>query len=142
MCPGFWSGLLNQHQAQRVFGLDRNKLEMLKGNDGLVKWIKEEVPLTFFLNSQSQQVITAYQQVMVWSQAHPQYTDAAKSEFAAVADSWMVAYAMAHNCKVVTNEQPSPESKKRILIPDACNQFGVQYTSPFEMLRTLSIQFQ
>ena len=43
---------------------------------------------------------------------------------------------------VVTNEQPRPESRSRVLLPDVCTQFEVPYQDTFLMLRELSLRFE
>ena len=42
---------------------------------------------------------------------------------------------------VITNDQPSPESKNDIKLPDVCDQFDVKRESTFAMLRTLGVNF-
>jgi hypothetical protein len=41
---------------------------------------------------------------------------------------------------VVTREQPAPEAKKKIKIPDVCNAFDVAWTDPFSLYRTLGMR--
>jgi Domain of unknown function (DUF4411) len=48
----------------------------------------------------------------------------------------------AKNAYVVTNEQPRLESKNRILLPDVCAQFNVQYLNTFEMLKELAVRYE
>jgi hypothetical protein len=78
---------------------------------------------------------------MLWVQRNSQYFDRAKAKFATEADGWLVAYSMVKGTVVVTNEQPRPESRNRVLLPDVCTQFEVRYQDTFLMLRELSIQF-
>lgn len=68
-----------------------------------------------------------------------QYYDFAKVEFAQVADSWVVAFAKAYDCIVVTHEQYNRDAKKKISIPNACRAMGVKYMDTFEMLRKLGV---
>lgn len=42
---------------------------------------------------------------------------------------------------VVTNEQPRPDSRNRVLLPDVCAHFGVAYADTFHMLRRLNVRF-
>jgi hypothetical protein len=81
-------------------------------------------------------------QIMLWTQRNTQYTAPAKAKFATEADGWLVAYASAHRHTVVTNEQPRPESKNRILLPDVCAQFNVPYLNTFEMLKQLAVRYE
>lgn len=67
-----------------------------------------------------------------------QFFDYAKVQFADVADSWLVAYAKAYNCIVVTLEEYSKDKRNRILIPNVCKAFGIPYVNTFEMLRQLN----
>lgn len=96
----------------------------------------------FFLNTDDEDVTSAYAEVMLWVQRNPQYFDRAKAKFATEADGWLVAYAMSHDTIVVTNEQPRPESRNRILLPDVCAQFNVTYKDTFFMLKDLAIRFE
>jgi hypothetical protein len=41
---------------------------------------------------------------------------------------------------VVTNEQPRPESRNRVLLPDVCAQFDVTYKDTFVMLREFGVR--
>jgi len=57
-------------------------------------------------------VVACYQQVMAW--AKDNYEPSAVSEFQRVADSWIVAHALANGWVVVTHEKSAPRSKRRI----------------------------
>ncbi|HHX95367.1 MAG TPA: DUF4411 family protein, partial [Clostridia bacterium] len=66
--------------------------------------------------------------------------DAAKAEFASVADSWLIAYSKAYDFTIVTNEQYQPHIKRRIPIPNVCNAFSIDCVNTFEMLRALNVK--
>jgi hypothetical protein len=53
-----------------------------------------------------------------------------------------VAYAMAHSATVVTNEQPRPQSRNRVLLPDVCAQFNIAPKDTFFMLEDLSVRYE
>jgi Domain of unknown function (DUF4411) len=144
ICPGFWDSLLHHHNTKSVFSIDRVQSELLAGdpNEDLVQWIKKTLPSGFFHGTGGADVIAAYQQVMLWSQRNTQYTAQAKAKFATEADGWLVAYASAHQYTVVTNEQPRPEAKSRILLPDVCDQFKVPYLHTFDLLKDLGVRFE
>jgi len=143
ICPGFWDSLIDQHQTGRVSSIDRIRGELLAGNakEDLVQWVKNQVPSGFFLSTQDTEVVAVFQEVMLWVQRNTQFYDNAKAKFATEADGWLVAYASAHGVEVVTNEQPRPESRNRILLPDVCNQFGVTYHDTFAMLKALRVRY-
>jgi hypothetical protein len=93
-------------------------------------------------NSSDAGVLAAYGEVIQWALAQSPYTDAAKAEFADAenADAWVVAYAKAKGCVVVTQEKPAPQSKRKVKVPDVCNAFGVMWIDTFVMMRRLGIR--
>lgn len=144
LCPGFWSSLIHHHRRGRVFSVDRVRSELLAGRrtEDLVQWVRQEVPLDFFLEVDSDEVTDAYTDIMVWAQRNPQYLDHARAKFATGADGWLVAYARVHGATVITLEQRAPDSRSAIKLPDVCEQFEVEYDNTFSMLRALEVQFE
>ena len=144
ICPGFWDSLIQHHQAGHVHSLDRVRQELLAGrdDDDLVHWVKSIVPSEFFLGTQDAETVSAFAEIMLWVQRHSQYYDNAKAKFATEADGWLVAYAKITGAVVITNEQPRPESRSRILLPDVCENFGVKYDNTFAMLRELRVCYE
>ena len=142
ICPGFWASLVHHCGAGNVHSIDKVRNELLAGRptEDLYRWVKN-LPPAFFLNTTQGDVVDAYAKIMLWVQRNPQYLDRAKAKFATEADGWLAAYGIAHGGIVVTNEQPRPESRNRVLLPDICNQFGVPYKDTFEMLKLLRILF-
>ena len=143
ICPGFWNGIVHAHGSGRVRSIDRIRGELLSGRkeEDLVQWVRKDLPGTFFHDSNSGDVSAAYAEIMLWVQRNPQYFDRAKAKFATEADGWLVAYSIVHGTVVVTNEQPRPDSRNRVLLPDVCVQFSVPYKDTFFMLRELAVRF-
>jgi hypothetical protein len=143
ICPGFWTGILRSYHQGSVRSIDRIRNELLLGRkeEDLVQWVTKNVPANFFHDSNAADVSSAFADVMLWVQRHGQYIDRAKAKFATEADGWLVAYSMVHGTMVVTNEQPRPDSRNRVLLPDVCTQFNVQYRDTFVMLRELAVRF-
>ncbi len=143
ICPGFWNGVLRAFQQGRVRSIDRIKNELLLGRkeEDLVRWVTNKVPADFFHDSNADDVSSAFAEVMLWVQRNGQYFDRAKAKFATEADGWLVAYSMVHRTVIVTNEQPRPDARNRVLLPDVCAQFKVAYRDTFVMLRELPVQF-
>ncbi|WLD13059.1 DUF4411 family protein [Planctellipticum variicoloris] len=140
ICPGFWDLLVRQHSARTVCSIDKVRDEIAAGQDGdeLKKWVKDKQPLDgFFKGTADAAVLAAFRKMMNWVQAHPSFTQDAKSEFAGAADGWLVAYAAANGLAVVTHEELAPQIKKQVRIPNLCVQFGVEYLDTFKMLREL-----
>jgi hypothetical protein len=144
VCPGFWAWLLREQGRQIVGSIDRVKSEILMGSkeDDLVRWVGSDTEEDFFQDTGGDSsVVNAYRDVMLWAQQHGQYTDSAKAKFASGADGWLVAYAMIHGSKVVTNEKPRPEAKNEIKLPDVCDAFDVRTLDTFTLLRHLKARF-
>ena len=138
-CPAFWDCVIRYFHAERLISIDRVFTEIEKPVE-LVQWA-QNAPNDFFVFSGDQPVVTAYRTIMNWVQNNPQFHTAAKSKFASVADGWLVAYAQAHGAVVVTQEVLTPDARKRVPIPNVCQQFNVRYLNTFEMLRQLGVQF-
>jgi hypothetical protein len=142
ICPGFWASVIRSHTKGRARSLDRIRNELLSGRkeEDLVQWVENDVPAAFFHDSNSEGISAAFAEVMLWVQRNAQYFDRAKAKFATEADGWLVAYSMVNGTVVVTNEQPRPESRNRILLPDVCAQFDVTYKDTFVMLREFGVR--
>ena len=143
ICPGFWDALLRHHEQGALFSLDRVRQELLAGRDEdeLVQWASQVTPADFYLSTHEANVANSFTEVMLWAQQNPQFYDAAKAKFATGADGWLVAYARVHGHTIVTNEQPRPQARNEIKLPDACVQFGVEFQDTFAMLKALRVQF-
>lgn len=141
ICPGYWTALVQLHGVNRVFSIDRIRDELLEQDDDIKEWIEERAPDTFFKKTEDQAVIDSFQEMVNWVYGEPQFTDAAQSEFASVADGWLVAYAAVNRFVVVTQEEYNPDVKRRVPIPNVCEEFEVEYVNTFEMLRALGAKF-
>lgn len=141
IAPGFWQHLQQQAANGRLLSIDWVYREIAKNDedDELRGWANNEF-LEFFQSTDSETVFAAYREVISWAMTQSQFSDAAKSEFASVADSWLVAYAKAFGCIVVTHETYSPNIKRKIPIPNACVALGITYINTFDMLRQLNIK--
>jgi hypothetical protein len=141
LCPGFWKALIVQHENKRIFSIDRVLDELADEGDELSHWAKEKVPESFFKKTHDQAVINMLRKMVNWVNAQPQFTSAAKAEFASVADGWVVAYAKVNGLTVVTHEELSPDVQKKVPIPNVCLEFDVDYVNTFEMLKDLGVKF-
>ncbi|MEM4218209.1 MAG: DUF4411 family protein [Candidatus Methanomethylicaceae archaeon] len=140
IAPGFWKALVQKARAGTLLSIDRVKAEIDKGQDDLKKWVNSH--FHYFQSTNDQTIVAAYRQVIQWATAQNQYTPAAKTHFADNdnADAWVVAYARAKNCVVVTQEAPAPQARHKIKLPDVCRGFNVQCIDTFEMMRRLRIR--
>lgn len=124
--PSFWRLAKQNAEVGQVISIDRIR----EDEDALKTWV----------NNENADVIKAYREIIEWAVGQPQFTEAAKSEFASVADSWLTACAKAHNCVLVTHELYDAHIKRKIPIPNVCRQFGVPYMNILQMLRKLNAE--
>ena len=94
----------------------------------------------WFVSTDADDVVQGYRDVMVWASQQNQFKPEAKADFATKADAWLVAYAMARECVVVTLEQFDPYVMRKIPIPNVCRALNVQYVDTFQLLRTLGVR--
>jgi hypothetical protein len=136
--PGFWEALLHFQGAGRLCSLDRCRDEIHEG-DALAIWIAD-APSQLFASTADVPTVQTYAEIMAWATA-ADFTDGAKAEFAGGADGWLVAYGALHDLIVVTHETHQADRKNKVKIPNACEQFGVDWLDTFEMLRQLEVRF-
>lgn len=136
--PAFWDWLIQANQNGRVFTVERCAQEVIAGGDELADWMKAQ-PSTFVIKP-SAQAQAALQAVSAWAIAAG-YRQGAVAEFLAAGDYFLVAQALSLGFTVVTQEEPAPLAQKKIKIPDACTAMGVEWMSPFRMLRAEGARF-
>ncbi|OHB66659.1 MAG: hypothetical protein A2V70_13410 [Planctomycetes bacterium RBG_13_63_9] len=151
LCPGYWKALITHHGNNRVCSIDRVRDELIvrksdrdeskKEPDALSDWAKDSVPETFFMQTQDQAVIDAFQQMVTWVDSQTQFTADAKAEFASAADGWLIAFAKANNLTVVTHEVYNRDARRRVPMPNVCVEFDVDYVDTFKMLEDLKVKF-
>jgi len=139
VAPGFWRSI-EYHGAQGTLAsLDRVRDELREGED-MVQW-KKGSGKHLFLSSNEPDVISAYREVVRWVHGQDRFRPEAKAAFADIADAWLIAYAKAKGVFLVTHEEPAPQAKKKVKIPDVCRAFGVIWKNTFAMLRELGVSY-
>jgi hypothetical protein len=138
--PRFWESLAEHAGDGRVMSVDRVQEELARGHDELASWASGRFG-SAFLSTDAPEVINLYRQLMAWVHSQDQFLDAAKAEFASKADGWLVAYAGANGCVVVTQEALNPEVRRKVPIPNLCEAFDVRWVDTFAMMRDLGIRF-
>jgi hypothetical protein len=143
ICPGFWDALRCHHSNFVMESIDKIKDEISEGDhyDNLKVWVKNTIPPEFFCSTDDENVREKYREIIRWVQAHEQFTTDAKAKFADDADGWLVAYAMANNRTLVTQEVFAADVKVKIPIPNICREFHVPQIDTFVMLRELGTEF-
>lgn len=136
-CPAFWDWIDQKARQGAVQSVSRVATELYEGGDDLADWSKTREAALFI--QPTPEILAAYGKVAEWT-IEAGYEQAGVSTFLAVADSYLVATALAEGHTVVTRETPS-DSKRKIKIPNACVGLKVQYMNVFEMLRREKARF-
>ena len=68
------------------------------------------------------------------------YESGAVAKFLQDADYWLVVYALAHKCVVVTHEIPAV-TRKKIKIPNVCAGLNIRCITPYDMLQEQHARF-
>ena len=140
IAPGFWTNLIQHADNGQLMSIDRVKRELELGQDELADWVKHDFAHGF-ASANDAGVIACYSRVMNWVKNQAQFLEAAKADFAKGADGWLVAFAMDEGHILVTHEQFDQYIRRKVPIPNVCQQFGVTCVDTFEMLRQLGITF-
>lgn len=137
-CKGFWDWVAAGHAHGLFFSSKKVYAELMDGraDDEARAWARK-IPSSFFLeDAKSQAVMDCYADVIRWAYQSQQYTSAAKAEFSSenIADAFLVALAKYGDYTIVTQEKSSPESKKKIFLPDAARANGVKTVLIYDLL--------
>ena len=137
--PTFWERFREMVNSDEIFTSITVKDEIDKGKDELTEWLKQNAPKSFYLSLDAD-VMAQYTNTQNWAKSNSVYTQTALNTFANVADAYLVATAAAKQMTLVTYEGSSPNSKKRVMIPDACNALGVRYCDLNTVLKEMGIK--
>lgn len=136
-CPAFWDWLVQSQGAGKVRSIRQVGDELTAGADELAVWTEARGD-GFFVPTDAG-VLGAAPAVSTWV-AGQGYEPVAVNTFLQVADFWLVAAALAGHHTVVTHEVASP-TLRRIKIPNVCVGLGVEFMSPYQMLRREQARF-
>ena len=137
-CPGYWEWLMREANAGTVRSIERVADELGAQQDDLSAWAAG-LPAGFFLRPDAS-FSDAFQRVSQWALTSG-FQAAASGEFLEVADSFLVAQALAGSHTVVTLEKPATTpSKKKIKVPDACAGVGIKCMTPYALMRLQGVR--
>ena len=131
-CPAFWDWLVEKNASGRVHSVEKVGDELAAGQDQLSDWAGKQ-GREFFLPPDDSMLQTLGA-VSAWVNSQSQFRPAATNLFFQGADYYLIAYALAHGCTVVTHEKAS-DARRTVPIPNVCIGVKVRFMTPFEMLR-------
>ena len=132
-CPDYWEILDTLAGRDIIFSPIEVKREIEKIHDGLYKWISDKPHMFKDITDDVQKCLR-----YIMSK-YPRLVDSIKQR--SMADPWVIAYAKAMNATVVTKENLTKQSSKRIKIPDVCNALNIPWMDDFEFANRVGIRF-
>ncbi|MGB4596078.1 MAG: DUF4411 family protein [Anaerolineaceae bacterium] len=141
IAPSFWNQLVEKGLSGMVVFSDEVKKEIYKQQDELTNWLTANEENFQEIKSSDSKVVNCYSDVINSVAKDQIYRETAKREFAMVADSWLIATAIAYGLVVVTNETYEEACKKSVKIPNVCKVHQVKCIDLMQFLRTTGFLF-
>lgn len=141
ICPGFWDWLLRNMEIGLIASVESVGAELRRGNDPMADWTQEHA--TMFLPESDPDTQLAFAEVAQHLEplAPTMKVAGALDEFLSGADPWLIAKARVLGATVVTHERLNMTNRRKFLIPNICQHFGVPFMDTFAMLNLLEAQF-
>jgi hypothetical protein len=141
----FWDFLVRKAEDNRIKSIDKVYDEIIRGNDRLKEWAKTDF-FEHFLDTTEAEVLNNYSELIEWAEKQEgRYDLDAIDDFREEgnADPWLIAYAMKNKQKIVivTFEKKDDGIKRKIPIPNVCEEFGIGYCDLYRMLKDLKFRF-
>jgi hypothetical protein len=141
ICPGYWTWILQSHGQGVVASIETVGQELQRGNDELAAWTQTHKDLFWTVSdAATQDAFTKVASHVVNSAT--QMKAGAVEDFLSGADPWLIAKAMTMPDSVlVTHEQLNLHAKRKFIIPNVCQQFGVKWIDTFQVLGATGARF-
>jgi len=136
--PAYWEMLEQNFKSGTIFSHSEVYKELTRGDDELSQYMKDNKELNWFLEIVDEDTQNVYAQIVRYVYANYKENEAIK--FMSGADPWLIAACKTREATLVTKELYKPEAKK-VLIPNICKQFDVDYIDDFAMIRELKAKF-
>ena len=141
ICPGYWAWILQSHGQGVVASIETVGQELQRGNDELAAWTQTHKNLFWTVSDEAtQKTFTKVANYVVNSAT--QMKAGAVDDFLSGVDPWLIAKAMTMPDSVlVTHEQLNLHAKRKFIIPNVCQQFGVKWVDTFQVLGATGASF-
>jgi hypothetical protein len=140
VCPAYWTWILRKYAAQDVASISMVGDELKRGDDELAEWAKNNPDLFISVDDDATQSSFIHVANLVAQQSGKMKVGATE-EFLSGADPWLIAKAISTGATIVTHESHNRENRKKFLIPNICEQFGVRWLNTFDMLYKMEARF-
>lgn len=137
LCPNYWDVLKNLGKEGLIV-IPREILnELTAKDDALSIWLKD---CNIQVIETDAEVIANLKRIMGHDPKHKLLADNSKGR--SIADPWLIAHAMAKGGVVVSKEvRTTRPIKKKIRIPDVCDNMGIRCITDFEFLEEIGVTF-
>ena len=139
ICPGYWQWIILSNVSFGVASIKFVKDELISGNDELKEWANQNSHIFEAQDDQATQI--SFRKVVDHVMSLQGMKAGAHDEFLRGADPWLIAKAISSGATIVTHEKLDRNIKRKILIPNICEYFGVDYINTFDLLGQLEAQF-
>lgn len=140
--PAFWGWLEQENTMGSIGSIDWVYNEINDGGDPLADWVKTQDLERWFLPCDDETTQQCYIDIANEIMGATHYTDSAKAEFLAKADSWLIAKAKSLKLTIVTEERSHPQRRNKIFIPDICGIYEIPCMNTVDLIRELGGLFK
>lgn len=141
IAPGFWDYLTELGNGGLIAFPDVIKKEILGYKDDLSTWLNGRESSFHTILTSEKVVIEKYKIILSTVMNNNTYFPSAKKEFASVADSWLIAIALAYGLTIVTQEVLEPNCKRKVKIPNECKRHGVNCINRTDFMRATNFRW-
>lgn len=114
--------------------------ELTDGKDELAQWAKDRSGINWFLPVDDESTQQSFREI-VNLVAGQSFTQRVKDIFMDRADPWLIAKDIQLDAAVITHEKYDPKCERKILIPNVCKAFNVNYMDVYDLINTLGASF-
>lgn len=139
--PAFWDWM------DSVFGPDFGTIrpvrdELLGKGDELDKWMAERKDESWILAVDDEETQVLFGEIASELVGSGRYHEAGVAQFLDGADPWLVAKAQVLGATIVTHEVPNAQCRRRVPLPNLCQERGINFIDTFDAMRNHGAQFR
>ena len=138
-CPAFWDWIEYSLKSGTVLIIEQVRSELMNIEDELSAWMSD-LSKEYFVEASA--VNSRLDVVSEWleSDKSNSFSKNAIDKFLKSADYFLISYALANRCTLVTHETTRGHRKK-VKIPTVCDALSIPYIMTFEMLKREKVKF-
>jgi predicted nucleic acid-binding protein len=136
ICADYWQCLEAIIERGDIFIAEEVFREIEKEDDSLCLWVRKNKDIFVHLINENVEICL---NKVYENPIHHRLADTVKGR--SLADPWVIAHAMAEGAIVVTKENKELQSRKKVKIPDVCDNLNIEWINDFEFIRRMGIKF-